>query len=224
VAERRIEAVVFDYGGVLTTPLRTSTGKWLASDRVDPDSFALAMREWLGRGAPEGTPVHRLETGELAGPDFECELAARLVTVAGEPVPPAGLLGRLFAGMSPDRAMITLMADLRAVGLRVGVLSNSWGNDYPEDLAQQCDAVVISGEVGLRKPDPRIYRMILDKLAMPAERTAFVDDAPVNVEAATALGMHGVRHRDADATRAALTELIPDLPAVAASGEKDVTP
>lgn len=216
--------MVFDYGGVLTTPLRTSTGQWLASDQVDPDSFALAMREWLGRGAPEGTPVHRLETGELTGPDFERELAARLVTVAGQPVPAAGLLGRLFAGMRPDRAMIGLMADLRAAGLRVGVLSNSWGNDYPEDLARQCDAVVISGEVGLRKPDPRIYRLILDKLAMPAERTAFVDDAPVNVEAANVLGMHGVRHRDADTTRAALTELIPDLPAAAASGEKDVTP
>ena len=211
VDDQALDAVVFDYGGVLTTPLRESTGQWLARDGIVPDSFAMAMREWLGRGVPAGTPVHRLETGELAGPDFEALFAERLRTHAGTPVPAAGLLSRLFAGMRTDPAMLVLVSDLRALGLRVGLLSNSWGNHYPDDLAETFDAIVISGEVGLRKPDPAIYRLVLDKLDVQPARAAFVDDAPVNIEAADALGMHGIRHRDAATTRAALHALIPAL-------------
>jgi putative hydrolase of the HAD superfamily len=213
VAEREIDAVVFDYGGVLTTPLRVSTGQWLAADRITPDSFAAAMRDWMGRDAQPGSPVHRLETGELPGPDFERVFAQRLVTEDGSPVVAAGLLDRLFAGMRVDDAMFGLIADLRATGRLVGLLSNSWGNHYPHDLASIFDAVVISGEVGLRKPDPVIFGLILDKLAVPAQRCVFVDDAPVNVSAATRLGMHAMRHQDAGTTRAALRRLIPGLPA-----------
>jgi putative hydrolase of the HAD superfamily len=211
VVDREIDAVVFDYGGVLTTPLRVSTPLWLSADRITPDSFAVTMREWLGRDAAAGSPVHRLETGELSGPEFERVFAARLVTEDGTPVVAAGLLRRLFAGMAVDEAMLALVRDLRAAGLLVGLLSNSWANTYPDELLALFDAVVISGEVGLRKPDPVIYGLLLDKLAVPAARSVFVDDAPVNVAAARALGMHGIRHTDADTTRAALTELIPAL-------------
>ena len=169
------------------------------------------MREWLGRDAVAGSPIHRLETGELSGPDFERAFAARLATSDGSPVPAEGLLARLFAGMRTDPAMFDLLGDLRATGVKVGLLSNSWGNHYPDDLHELFDAMVISGEVGLRKPDPVIYRLVLDKLDVPAERAIFVDDAPVNVEAATALGMRAIRHQDAASTRAALEPLIPGL-------------
>jgi putative hydrolase of the HAD superfamily len=211
VADRRIEAVVFDYGGVLTTPLRVSTPKWLAADRITPDSFVEVMREWHGRDTAPGSPVHRLETGELPGEQFERLFAERLITEDGTPVVAAGLLARLFAGMAIDQAMVTLVDDLRAAGLRLGLLSNSWANTYPDELLALFDAVVISGEVGLRKPDPVIYRLVLDKLAVPAARCVFVDDVPVNVDAAAELGMHAIRHFDAERTRAALTELIPAL-------------
>jgi putative hydrolase of the HAD superfamily len=211
VVDREIDAVVFDYGGVLTTPLRVSTPVWLAADRITPDSFAVTMRDWLGRDAAAGSPVHRLETGELPGPEFERLFAARLVTEDGTPVVADGLLRRLFAGMVVDEAMIALVRDVRAAGPLVGLLSNSWANTYPDELLALFDAAVISGDVGLRKPDPVIYGLVLDKLAVPAARSVFVDDAPVNVDAARALGMHGIRHTDADTTRAALTELIPAL-------------
>jgi putative hydrolase of the HAD superfamily len=216
VVDRVIDAVVFDYGGVLTTPLRVSTPLWLAADRITPDSFTDTMRDWLGRDAAAGSPVHRLETGELPGVEFERLFAARLVTEDGSPVVAAGLLQRLFAAMAIDEKMVALVADLRAAGLRLGLLSNSWANTYPDELLALFDAVVISGEVGLRKPDPVIYGLLLDKLAVPAARSVFVDDAPVNVAAAIELGMHGIRHEDADRTRAALTDLIPAL-------AKDVT-
>jgi putative hydrolase of the HAD superfamily len=219
VADREIDAVVFDYGGVLTTPLRVSTPRWLAADRITQDSFTEVMRDWLGRDAAAGSPVHRLETGELPGVDFERLFAARLVTEDGTPVVASGLLRRLFAGMAVDEAMVALVRDLRAAGLRLGLLSNSWANTYPDELLALFDAVVISGEVGLRKPDPVIYRLVLDKLAVPAARSVFVDDVAVNVAAATELGMHAVRHHDAEQTRTALSELIPAL----AKPAEDVT-
>ncbi len=169
------------------------------------------------RDAADGSPVHRLETGELPGADFEKVFAERLSTHDGTPVQADGLLGRLFAGMRTDPAMFALINDLRTAGIQVGLLSNSWGNTYPDSLLEAFDAVVISGEVGLRKPDPVIYRLVLDQLAVPARRCVFVDDVPVNVTAAKELGMHAIRHRDADETRAALEALIPALTS------KDVT-
>lgn len=215
MAQRQIDAVVFDFGGVLTAPVRSSTRGWLAEEGIVEDSFRTVMREWLVGADAEGSPVHRLETGELSGADFERELAARLVTATGTPVTAEGLLTRMFALMHPDTAMLALVAELRAAGLRVGLLSNSWAMDYPEDVLALCDPVVISGEVGLRKPDRRIFELLLERLGLPAERIAFVDDVPPNVAAANELGIHAVRHVDAATTRAALLPLVPDLPAVA---------
>lgn len=211
-----MDAVVFDYGGVLTTPVRAAHQRWLAAERIDPDSYLGAMRDWLGRDRPHGSPVHLLETGELSAAEFETALAARLVGADGAPVPAAGLLGRMFGEMTPDPEMFVLVKAIRAAGVRLGLLSNSWSNVYPEDIHDLFDPVVISGEVGLRKPDPRIYRLALDGLGIDPGRVVFVDDAPVNVEAATALGMRGVRHVDPATTRAALTDLLPALAEVSA--------
>ena len=205
-----VDAVVFDYGGVLTSAVRETTAQWLAADTIDETSFTTVMREWMARDARTGSPVHQLETGELTGPEFEIEFAARLRTTSGGTVAAEGLLARMFAGMRPDPAMFALLAELRDL-VKVAVLSNSWANTYPDDIAELVDAVVISGEVGLRKPDPKIYRLVLDQLGLPARRCVFVDDAPINVDAATALGMTAIRHRDAAGTRAELAALIPGL-------------
>lgn len=209
-----VDAVVFDYGGVLTSAVRESTAQWLAADAIDETSFATVMREWMARDAEAGSPVHRLETGELTGPEFEIEFAARLRTTSGDPVTADGLLARMFAGMRPDPAMFELVAELREQ-VTVAVLSNSWANTYPDNLADLVDTVVTSGEVGLRKPDPKIYRLVLDRLGLPARACVFVDDAPVNTDAAAALGMTAIRHRDPATTRAALAALIPSLGKVA---------
>jgi epoxide hydrolase-like predicted phosphatase len=213
VAERSVDAVVFDYGGVLTTPVPISTRQWLEAERIDVDGFYVVMREWMAAGAVNGSPVHLLETGELSGPEFERELAGRLTTADGVGVIADGLLARMLGGMRPDPEMFELVEQVRALGVRVGLLSNSWGNTYPENIATLFDPVVISGEVGLRKPDPRIYQLTLGHLGTRPDRVVFVDDIPMNVEAATALGIRGLRHRDAASTRAALAELLPGLAA-----------
>ena len=209
---RGVDAVLFDYGGVLTGPVKHSIADWMAADAIEPESFSRTLRAWLSRNAEDGTPVHRLETGELAIAEFEALLAAELRTTDGRPVVTEGILGRLFAGMKPDAAMFALAEELRATGLKVGLLSNSWGNTYPRArIDALLDPVVISGEVGLRKPHAAIYELALDRLGLPADRVLFIDDAEPNVLGARTVGLHALLHTDPPSTRAALAELVPDL-------------
>jgi epoxide hydrolase-like predicted phosphatase len=207
-----IDAVLFDYGGVLTGPVKHSIGSWLAADAIEPKSFSRTLQAWLSHNAEDGTPIHRLETGELNVADFEALLAAELRTTDGRAVVPDGILGRLFAGMQPDPAMFALAEELRATGLKVGLLSNSWGNTYPRArIDALLDPVVISGEVGLRKPHAAIYELALDRLGLPADRVLFIDDAEPNVLGARTVGLQALLHVDHPSTRAALAELVPDL-------------
>ena len=207
-----IRAVVFDFGGVLTGPMVGGFDAWLAADRIQPDSFYQAIRKWMSRSADDGTPVHQLETGAMSVAEFEVALAAELVRVDGSPVTSDGLLARVFRQIRVEATMIDLVRELRTHGLRTGLLSNSWGDIYPRGLIEELfhDAV-ISGEVGLRKPDPRIYRMILERIGIPPEESVFIDDARPNVDAAEALGMAAILHTDPGATRAALAELVPRM-------------
>ena len=210
----RVDAVVFDYGGVMTSPVRHSIGGWLEADAIDPASFSRTLKAWLSRTAAEGTPIHRLETGELGVREFEEILAAELSTVDARPLQAGGILSRLFAGMRVDPAMPALVTELRDLGVRVGLLSNSWGNSYPRaELAALFDDIVISGEVGLRKPNPGIYQLSLERLGVAAERTVFIDDADPNIDGALALGLGGVLHTDPASTRTALAGLVPGLAA-----------
>jgi putative hydrolase of the HAD superfamily len=108
--------------------------------------------------------------------------------------------------------MFALVEDLRAAGVRVALLSNSWGNTYPrERIDALFDTVVISGEVGLRKPHAAIFELALERLGLPAEQAVFVDDAEPNVLGARAVGMTAIQHTGPAATRAALSELVPAL-------------
>ena len=213
-AERLIDGVLFDYGGVLTGPVGESIRAWHEADRIDPQAFTATLKRWLSRTVRWTTPIHRLETGELEIAEFEELFAAELRTREGAPVAAPGLLQRMFAQMRPEAEMFTLVEDLRAAGIRVGLLSNSWGNTYPrERIDALFDPVVISGEVGLRKPQPAIYQHALDLLGLPAGRVLFVDDAEPNTLGAQALGIRALLHTDPRCTRAALAALVPGLTA-----------
>ncbi|MEU6642640.1 HAD family phosphatase [Saccharomonospora sp. NPDC046836] len=209
-----LDAVLFDYGGVLTNPVRHSIEAWLAADGIEPASFSRTLRRWLSRDAEEGTPIHRLETGELTAAEFDALLAAELTSVDQRPVEPTGMLSRLFAGMRPEPVMFALAEELRGLGIRVGLLSNSWGNTYPrERIDALFEPVVISGEVGLRKPHRQIFDLALQRLDLPASRVLFVDDAEPNVLGARAVGLQALQHADPASTRAALAALIPGVTA-----------
>jgi len=207
-----LKALVVDYGGVLTNSLAETMGGWMHAEGIDGDAFAAAMRDLLGsEGAVEArvNPVHALERGEIEIPHFEAELARHLVSTNGEPVRPEGLLGRMFSGFERAEDMVGVVRRVRAAGYRTALLSNSWGMDYPrEDWAELFDVTVISGEVGMRKPDPEIYQLCADQLALPPAACVFVDDLAPNVRGAAAVGMVGVLHRTYDETVAELEALL----------------
>lgn len=207
-----VDAVLFDYGGVMTSPVGEAIRAWHATDGIDPASFSRTLKAWLSRTVDWETPIHRLETGELSVAEFEELFAAELTTVEGTAPAAEGLLGRMFAEMRPDPAMFTLVEELRGCGLRVGLLSNSWGNTYPRKRIDALfDPVVISGEIGLRKPQAEIYAHAVERLGVPADRVVFVDDAEPNVLGARATGLRGLLHTSPQATRAALAALVPTL-------------
>lgn len=206
-----LRGLVVDWGGVLTSGLQESMSAWAERDDIDYESFRQVMREWLGEpvGRIAGiNPVYALERGEVTVPHFEEQLAARLRTRAGGPVPVQGLLARMFEHFvhAPDMAGLVVRA--RRAGLRTALLSNSWGNDYPrEGWSEMFDAVVISGEVGMRKPERRIFEHTLGLLGLAPEEGVFVDDLAPNVAAAAEVGMVGVLHRSYAETAAELEAL-----------------
>jgi epoxide hydrolase-like predicted phosphatase len=193
-----VGALIVDYGGVLTSSLQDTMTAWCDTDSIDYEDFRAAMKEWLGPPSGDGAttnPVHALERGEIEVADFERELASRLSTHDGRPVEAEGLLARMFAGFGPQPPIAQAVRLAKRAGVRTGLLSNSWGNDYPrEGWEEMFDDVVISGEVGIRKPDPEIFTLAAQRLGMPPQQCVFVDDLAPNVRGAVEVGMVGVHH------------------------------
>lgn len=197
-------AVLFDFGGVLTGSL---IGAFIAfgTELGDP---RLPLRI-LGRD-PEGSALlvaH--EEGRIDQAEFEAGYAARLAA-HGMHVEPDGLLRRLQSHIHPDPATIDLVARLRTAGVRVGLLSNSLGDDCYAgfDLAAMFDAVTISREIGVRKPSRRAYLIACEHLDVAPEQAVMVDDLEQNIAAAARIGIAGVVHRDASTTEAELRTLL----------------
>jgi epoxide hydrolase-like predicted phosphatase len=192
--------LLLDYGGVLTTPVGDSFFAWEREHGfARGEVVSLIQRAY---DDADGGIIGRYERGELTTPQFESELT-RLFAQQGRTVPDGSLVDAMFARMQPAGPLWSVAAQAREAGVRVGLLSNSWGTSmYPRArLDASFDAQVISCEVGLRKPDPEIYELAADRLGLPATRCAFVDDLGRNVEVAERLGMHGVvHHGDAAAT------------------------
>jgi len=209
--DARPTALVVDWGGVLTEPLDSAIRAWADLDGVDFEHYLEVMRSWLGPHQGElarDNPVAALERGEIEVPHFEEQLARRLAEASGHQVPATGLLQRMFDQFEHAPAMAALVLRAKRAGLRTGLLSNSWGNEYPrEGWDEMFDVIVISGEVGMRKPEPDIFAHVLARLGVPAEQTVFVDDLAHNVAAAAALGIIGVHHTAYDTTAAELEEL-----------------
>jgi putative hydrolase of the HAD superfamily len=206
-----IKALVVDYGGVLTVPIRTAFDAWLTAEQISPEEFIALLIEW--RDTPDN-PMHRLETGAITDDQFAAELTARLRRADGAVLPPVGLVERMFHALTLDRDALVMLSAARSAGLRTALLSNSWGDamTYPwADLEPLLDVRVVSGDVGLRKPDPAIYRLVSDQLALPLSACAFVDDLQPNIDIARELGMYAVLHTDLPTTLAALVAGVPQL-------------
>ncbi|HYT11003.1 MAG TPA: HAD family phosphatase [Mycobacteriales bacterium] len=203
-----LRGLLVDYGGVLTNSLSEAMDTWLRADGIDPERFRSLMRRWLFAG-PGSNAVHDLETGRMTAEDFERQLAAELAGSPGDLPKAAGLLTRMFSGFRPDAGMAAVVRAVREAGFRTGLLSNSWGLDYPrEGWDLLFDVVVISAEVGLRKPDPQIYLLAAERLGLTPAEVVFVDDLAPNVRAAAEIGMVAVQHAGLDATVGELETLL----------------
>jgi epoxide hydrolase-like predicted phosphatase len=207
-----LKGVLIDWGGVLTTGLSESIAEWITVERLDPVHYRTVMHDLIlhaYEGSANGeNVVHALERGEISGFDFERNLAGRLVTTDGVPPVAEGLLTRMFAGFRRVEPMYAMLREARAAGLRTCLLSNSWANEYPrQDWEDFFDEVVISGEVGMRKPEPRIFEHALGKIGLAGQECVFIDDIEANIAAARGLGIVGVHHRDPELTIAELETL-----------------
>jgi epoxide hydrolase-like predicted phosphatase len=204
----QLRGLVVDWGGVLTGDLGAVVRQWALDDGIDLDVYYGIMRDWFGE--PVGAearlnPIHALERGEMTVPDFETRLADALTERTGHEHVADGLLVRMFERFEHAPDMAALVRRARVSGLRTGLLSNSWGNDYPRDgWDEMFDVVVISGEVGMRKPEPQIFEHTLDLIGLDPHEVVFVDDLRHNIEAAVEVGMVGVLHTSYAET---LTEL-----------------
>ena len=193
--------LLVDYGGVLTTDVFSSFTAFCQAEGLEPDLVAQHFRS-----NPEARDLlFELEVGRLAELDFEPRFAA-VIGVAE----PAGLIDRLFAGMRPDYAMVNAVRAAKDAGVRTGLISNSWGKGRYDrsQFPVLFDGVVISGEVGLRKPEPRMYGLGAEAIGLPPADCVFVDDLAGNLKPARELGMATVHHTSAEETIPQLERLL----------------
>lgn len=205
-----LRGLLVDWGGVLTSGLSDALRLWADKDDLDYDTYFTAITDWIAATPVEAelNPIHALERGLIAVPDFEQKLAAVLLRRDGRPVEAEGLIERMFAHFEHAPQMSALVRRARAKGFRTALVSNSWGNTYPRDTWDgMFDTIVISGEVGLRKPEPEIYQLTSERLGLEPAECVFVDDMQPNVLGARKVGMTAILHTSYDETRRELEAL-----------------
>ncbi|MEA2390452.1 MAG: putative hydrolase of the superfamily [Solirubrobacteraceae bacterium] len=194
------QGLLVDFGGVLTTDVFASFQAFCEEEGLLPDT----VRERFMKDPMARELLADLETDKLTEEEFEPKFAAVLE------VEPDGLIDRLFAGMRPDQAMLDAVAAAKRAGVRTGLISNSWGHGRYDRSAfpELFDGWVISGEEGMRKPEPAMYRLGAERIGLEPAQCVFVDDLPFNLKPARELGMATVLHRDAKQTIPELEDLL----------------
>jgi putative hydrolase of the HAD superfamily len=196
-----MRGLLVDFGGVLTTNVFESFRAFCVDEGLDPDAI-----KQLFRGEHEALRlVRRLETGDLS----EDEFGERFGELLGIELR-ADLVERMFGRVRPEPAMVEAVRRARAQGVRTGLISNSMGaGRYDRSIFPELfDGVVISGDEGMHKPQPEIFRLGAERVKLPPEKCVFVDDLRENCEGAEAVGMTAVLHRGADSTVPRLEELL----------------
>jgi putative hydrolase of the HAD superfamily len=196
-----VKGLLVDYGGVLTTNVFDSFRDFSVAEGLDPDAIMRLLRE-----DPRAIVLVRgLEKGELSEAGFG-ERFGELLGIDER----AGLVDRMFGGLRADEVMLAAVRRARAAGIRTGLISNSMGAGRYDRSAfpELFDGVVISGEVGMHKPQPEIFLLGAERAGVEAEDCVFVDDLRQNCEAAEAVGMTAILHRGAEHTLPELERLL----------------
>lgn len=206
------DACIFDFGGVLTSSVRASFAAFEQALELPDRSL---LNAFLGHPEDAEPDFFKLEKGLISEGEFYDAMLARLRANTGLdvtwPAEPAEVRRRLFGALKRNDALIE-------AGVRIGehyrtaILTNNvreW-NDWRELVdAHVFHDVIDSCEVGMRKPEPGIYLLACERIGVDPTRAAFIDDIPVNVEGANAVGMRGIRFTSNDDVLAELRELFP---------------
>ena len=192
------DVLICDFGGVLTTPLQAGFLAYQEESGVSLEELGNAM----GRAAEEhgDHPLFMLERGEITEADFRARIERHLE----DGFDLSRLRTLYFERLDPNAEMIEFVRELRGRGVRAALLTNNvreweplWRSKLPE-VDELFEVIVDSAFVGLRKPDPAIYSLALDRLGgVPPQRCVFVDDLDVNCETSRELGMAAVRFESA---------------------------
>jgi putative hydrolase of the HAD superfamily len=200
-AGARIEAIVSDFGGVLTSALVDSFVGVLDPSGVSLAELGKAMAALTERQG--SNPLFELETGRLSEARFMNSLSDELSARRGSRVELDGFGERYFRHLEPNERMIEYMRGLRERGYKLAICTNNvrewearWRAMLPVD--EIFDVVVDSAFVGARKPEPRIYEVTLERLGAPPRATLFIDDVEVNCQGARELGMEAIHFRSTD--------------------------
>jgi putative hydrolase of the HAD superfamily len=194
----RVEAVISDFGGVLTTPLIRSFMAFQDVTGISMETLGTTMQRIAEADGEH--PLFELERGRITEAAFLERMADELERDLGHR-PEMHRFGEIyFEALRPNEPMIDLMRELKAGGYRLALLTNNvrewepvWRSMLPVD--EIFELVVDSAFVGCRKPERRIYEIALERLALPAASCLFVDDVEVNVEAARELGLAAIHFR-----------------------------
>jgi putative hydrolase of the HAD superfamily len=197
----RIEAVISDFGGVLTSPLVDSFAAVRDSSGIPTEALGKAMGAmWQRDGS---NPLFELETGRLSEAAFLEGLGEELSAQLGRTVQMHDFGERYFEHLHPNDPMIHYMRQLRERGYKLGICTNNvreweglWRSKLPVD--EIFPVVVDSAFVGARKPEPEIYEITLERLGVPAEAALLIDDVELNCDGARALGIRAVWFRDTE--------------------------
>jgi epoxide hydrolase-like predicted phosphatase len=194
-----MRGLLVDFGGVMTTDVFASFERFCAIEGLPADTV-----QQLFRTDPRAYELLvGLEDGTLPDAEFEERFAALL------DVAPDDLIERLLGHAGLDAAMVDAVRAAKHYGIRTGLVSNSWGvTRYDRALLGELfDGVVISAEVGLRKPATAMYELGARSVGLAPNDCVYVDDLPGNLKPARALGMTTLHHHHTPTTIAALTEL-----------------
>jgi putative hydrolase of the HAD superfamily len=190
-------AVISDFGGVLTTPLLGSFAAFQNETGIPSVALGQAMQRIAERDGVH--PLFELEKGRVTEADFLADLTDALEPELGHRPEMHRFREIYFEALDPNEPMIELMRSLRDRGFRMALLTNNvreweplWRSMMPVD--EVFELVVDSAYVGMRKPEPEIYELAVERLGdgIAPPDCLFIDDVEVNVDAARALGMRAV--------------------------------
>ncbi|MFM5884887.1 MAG: HAD-IA family hydrolase [Novosphingobium sp.] len=195
---RRFEAVIFDFGGVVTASPFEAFNR-LEAERGLPRDFVRRVNA----ANPDGNAWALFERAAIDAATFDGLFAAEAAAL-GHPLEGSAVLAVLSGSIRP--AMVTALDQLAQAGFRLACITNNVPAGHGAGMARSGDAkdayeqvfarfehVIESSKAGVRKPDPRIYQMMCDRLGLEPAACVYLDDLGINCKPAAQLGMHAIK-------------------------------